>query len=134
MSSRSLDDLRPDIRPQVDAFLSACTNAGIDNLVTCTLRSNADQAALWAKGRTAPGKIVTKAPPGQSAHNHGLAIDIVPLIHGKPDWDGEDPIWQRIGQLGIAAGLEWAGAPDFPFHELAHFQHPTWRKIAGLDP
>lgn len=132
MSSRSLDDLRPEVRPLVDAFLASCASAGLDALVTCTLRSNAEQAALYAQGRTVPGKIVTKALPGQSAHNYGLAIDIVPIVNGKADWDVEHPIWPQLGQLGEAAGLEWAGAPDFPFHELAHFQMPNWRGVAGI--
>jgi peptidoglycan L-alanyl-D-glutamate endopeptidase CwlK len=132
MSSRSLDDLDPRVRPKVDGFLAAGKAADIDILVTCTLRSNADQAALWAQGRTAPGKIVTKALPGQSAHNYGLAIDVVPIVNGKPDWDGVHPIWQQIGALGVAAGLEWAGAPDFPFHEWAHFQMANWREVAGI--
>lgn len=134
MSSRNLNDLRPEVRPFVDAFLDSCAQANIDILVTCTLRSNEEQAALYAQGRTAPGKIVTKALPGQSAHNFGLAIDVVPIVHGKPDWEGEHPVWQQIGQIGQAAGLEWAGAPDYPFHELAHLQMPNWRGTAGLDP
>lgn len=134
--SRLLTDLRPEIRPQVDAFLDACAQEGIDVLVTCTLRSNADQAALYAKGRTvAPiGRrfVVTDAPPGQSAHNYGLAIDVVPMVNGKPDWNGADPVWQRIGQLGQLSGLQWAGEPGFPFPEEPHFQHPDWRKVAGI--
>lgn len=137
MSSRKLDDLRPEIRPQVDAFLAACEAAGLDVLVTCTLRSNDEQAALYAKGRTvAPiGRrwVVTDAPAGKSAHNYGLAIDIVPMIGGKPDWQGADPVWQQVGKLGVAAGLEWAGTPGFPFPEEPHMQHPNWRVLAGLD-
>jgi peptidoglycan L-alanyl-D-glutamate endopeptidase CwlK len=136
VSSRNLDDLRPEIRPQVDAFLAACAAAGVDVLVTCTLRSNEEQAALYAKGRTtAPiGRryVVTDAPAGKSAHNFGLAIDIVPMVGGKPDWRGADPVWQQVGKLGVAAGLEWAGEPGFPFPEEPHFQHPTWRSLAGI--
>jgi peptidoglycan LD-endopeptidase CwlK len=132
MSSRSLDDLRPEVRPQVDAFLAACAAAGVDVLVTCTLRSNDEQATLYAQGRTAPGHIVTDAPAGRSAHNYGLALDIVPLVNGKPDWNGHDPVWHQIGDLGLAAGLQWAGAPGFPFPEEPHFQHPNWRALAGI--
>jgi len=132
MASRSLDDLRPEVRPLVDAFLAACSARGLDVLVTCTLRSNAEQAALYAQGRTAPGHIVTDAPPGESAHNYGLALDIVPMVNGKPDWRGADPVWQQIGALGQAAGLEWAGEPGFPFPEEPHFQHPQWRQVAGV--
>jgi peptidoglycan LD-endopeptidase CwlK len=127
MSSRSLDDLKPDVRPLVDAFLASVAAAGIDMIVTCTLRSNDEQAALYAQGRTTPGHIVTDAPPGESAHNWGLAIDIVPMVNGKPDWNGGDPVWKQIGALGQAAGLEWAGEPGFPFPEEPHFQLPDWR-------
>jgi peptidoglycan LD-endopeptidase CwlK len=130
--SRNLDDLRPEVRLLVDAFLASCTAAGIDLIVTCTSRTNEEQAALYAQGRTAPGKKVTDAPPGQSAHNYGLAIDIVPVVFGKPDWNGADPVWKQAGALGQAAGLEWAGAPGFPFPEEPHFQLPNWRTVAGI--
>lgn len=133
MSSRSLDDLRSDVRPLVDTFLASCEAAGVDVLVTCTLRSNDEQAKLYAQGRTAPGHIVTNAPAGRSAHNFGLAIDVVPVVNGKPDWNGKDPVWQQIGQLGVAAGLQWAGTPGFPFPEEPHFQHPIWRTLAGIE-
>lgn len=130
--SRSLDDLRAEIRPLVDSFLQTGLGEGIDILVTCTLRTNEEQEALYEQGRTAPGKIVTNAKPGQSAHNYGLAIDIVPIVNGKPDWIGEHPVWQQLGKLGQDSGLEWAGAPSFPFHELAHFQLPNWRILVGF--
>lgn len=132
MSSRSIGDLRVEMQPLAMAFQLAALHAGIDMLVTCTLRSNEEQARLYAQGRTAPGPIVTDAPAGESAHNYGLALDIVPIIDGKPDWQGSDPVWQQIGALGEAAGLEWAGAPGFPFHELPHFQYPSWRTLAGI--
>lgn len=130
--SRKLDDLRPEVRPMVDAFLAACEAAGADVLVTCTLRSGEDQDALWAQGRTKPGHIVTNARAGQSAHNFGLAIDIVPMVNGKPDWNGSDPIWKQIGEHGVAAGLTWLGSPGSSFSEQPHFEHPNWRALAGL--
>lgn len=130
--SRNLDDLRPEIRPLVDAFLASGLGAGIDILVTCTLRTNEEQSDLYAQGRTAPGPIVTKAKAGQSAHNYGLAVDVVPIVNGKPDWMGTHPIWEQVGKLGQDAGLEWAGAPSYPFQELAHFQYPNWKELAGI--
>jgi peptidoglycan LD-endopeptidase CwlK len=130
--SRNLDDLRTEVRPMVDLFLADCATAGIDILVTCTLRSMEEQAALYAQGRTTPGRIVTNAKPGQSAHNFGLALDVVPIVNGKPDWDGTHPVWDQIGQLGQVRGLQWLGAPGSPFREEAHFQHPNWRTLADL--
>jgi peptidoglycan L-alanyl-D-glutamate endopeptidase CwlK len=132
MSSRSLNLLHHEFRPLVDSFLDACTAAEIDILVTCTLRTTEEQAALYAQGRTTPGKIVTDAPPGKSAHQYGLAIDIVPMVNGKPDWEGSHPVWQTVGEIGERCGLQWAGAPGFPYKEDPHFQHQNWRSIAGI--
>jgi peptidoglycan L-alanyl-D-glutamate endopeptidase CwlK len=133
MSSRNLDDLRPEVRPLVDAFLAACAAAGLDVLITCTLRSNDEQTELYAQGRTSPGHIVTNARAGQSAHNYGLALDIVPMVNGKPDWNGADPIWNQIGALGVAAGLTWLGSPGSSFPEKPHFESSNWRALAGID-
>ena len=130
--SRSLSDLRPECRRLVDPFLDDAAAAGIDVLVTCTLRTLAEQAALYAQGRTAPGAVVTDAKPGQSAHNYGLAIDIVPIVNGKPDWSGTTPVWQELGNLGQARGLGWAGAPGYPFHEEAHFEVPNWHSLIDI--
>jgi peptidoglycan L-alanyl-D-glutamate endopeptidase CwlK len=129
--SRKLSDLRPDVRVKCEAMLAACESEGIDLLVTCTFRSHAEQAALYAQGRTAPGRIVTNAKPGQSKHNNlegstpaALAFDVVPLKDGKPVWgtsgvDGQ--VWQRVGAIGKAQGLDWAG--DWrTFKEYPHFE------------
>jgi len=77
---------------------------------------------LYAQGRTAPGKIVTNAKAGDSWHNWRCAVDVVPLVNGKADWDGSHPVWAEIGRLGKEAGLEWAGEWK-SFKELAHFQY-----------
>lgn len=116
----------------VDAFLASCADAGADLLITCTLRSNEEQDSLYAQGRTKPGHIVTNAKAGQSAHQYGLAIDIVPMVDGKPDWNGTHPIWDTIGELGEAAGLTWLGAPDSKFPEKPHLEHPNWRNLIGV--
>ena len=129
--SRRLEDLRPDVREKCEALLKAADAEGIDLLVTCTFRSHAEQAALYAQGRTAPGRIVTNAKPGQSKHNNldgnapaSLAFDVVPLKDGKPVWGTagvEGELWRRVGELGEAVGLEWAGR-WVRFREYPHFQ------------
>jgi peptidoglycan L-alanyl-D-glutamate endopeptidase CwlK len=154
MASRSLQDLSLTMRACAQAFLHACSidpwlvAQGINILVICTARSNAEQEELYAQGRTRPGKIVTRARGGQSKHNvlgadgqpAAEALDIVPLRHGKPLWgtagDGidDDPsdderddleAWQRIGELGRQAGLKWYGTPGSSFREFPHFQNPA---------
>lgn len=130
--SRDLADLKSGFRELVTPWLADCEAAGIDVLVTCTLRTGQDQAVLYAQGRTTPGPIVTNAKPGESAHNYGLGIDVVVMVHGKPDWSGTSPLWTEIANLAQARGLQWLGAPDSPFKEQAHFQDPNWRQTAGL--
>lgn len=128
MPSRRLADLHPALQLPAEQFLGDCADAGYDVLVTCTYRSNAEQAAAYAQGRTVPGKIVTNAKPGQSLHNttlHGKpaaqALDVVPLRFGKPVWDSKDPAWQAIGKIGEANGFEWAGRWK-RMREFPHFQ------------
>lgn len=131
INSRKLEDLLPQVRTRVEAFLKAAEEAGIDLLVTSTYRDNASQDALYAQGRTAPGRIVTNAKAGQSFHNHRCAVDVVPVRNGKPVWDTKDPVWQTVGRLGKAAGLEWAG--DWKrFKEFPHFQYTGGLTLAQL--
>ena len=133
MASRLISDLHPKFQPLVNGFLNDCTVAGITLLVTCTYRSGDEQNELYAQGRTKPGKIVTNARAGQSKHNFtvddkpaSLAIDIVPMVNGKPVWNttGEDlVIWERVGKLGEARGMEWGGS----WLKLKDWPHFQWK-------
>lgn len=125
--SRDINDLSPAFRVMAAAFLDNVKSAGIDLIVTCTYRTMAEQTALYAQGRTLPGPIVTRAKAGQSAHNYGMAIDVVPIVNGKCCWNEKDLVWQEIGNIGQAHKLVWYGAPNAKFHEMPHFQHPDWK-------
>jgi len=132
INSRKLEDLLPQVKQRVEAFLKAADSAGIDLLVTSTYRDSESQNALYAQGRTTSGKIVTNARAGESYHNHRCAIDVVPIVNGKPVWDTKFQIWQTIGKLGEEAGLEWAGNWKGKFKEMAHFQYTGGLTIAQL--
>ena len=120
INSRDINDLDPRVAAKCLALQDACRDAGIDLLVTSTYRDNASQDALYAQGRTVPGKIVTKAKAGQSWHNYRLAFDVVPVVNGKAVWN-DSALWATIGRLGAAVGLEWAGSWK-TFKEMPHFQ------------
>lgn len=124
MASRLIIDLDPKLQPLCLEHVRRCKAEGIELLITCTFRDNAEQSQLYAQGRTAPGKIVTNAKPGQSKHNVGMAYDVVPLRGGKPVWGttGDDlKLWQRVGEIGKSIGLKWAG--DWTtFKEFPHFE------------
>jgi peptidoglycan L-alanyl-D-glutamate endopeptidase CwlK len=99
--------------------------AGLFLLVTCTLRTAQEQAALYAQGRTAPGRVVTWAKPGQSLHETGQAVDVVPMRGGVCVWGttGADlELWRQVGALGEAAGLEWGGRWPAKIRDYPHFQ------------
>ena len=131
--SRSLLDLDPAVQGRFGEFLRLCGSKGVCVNVYSTLRTLDEQQALFSKGRTAPGPIVTNAPPGRSWHNWGRAIDCAPFGRGpsesesKLDWepfrDGKlDPEdWQIMVHAADVVGIEWAGRWA-SFREYVHFQ------------
>ena len=119
--SRSLDELLPPVATAARAALAECEAKGLSVLVTCTYRSGDEQNALFAQGRTKPGQIVTNARAFQSLHQFRVALDIVPLVHGKPEWDGSNPVWHQIAAIFKAHGFEW-GWDWKRFREMPHFQ------------
>ena len=131
INSRSLDELIPQAKERVEKFIELCKENGIDLLVTSTYRDMESQTALYNQGRTTEGKIVTNAKAGDSFHNYRCAVDVVPLVNGKPDWDSASPVWAKVGELGKESGLEWAGEWH-TFKELAHFQYTGGLTIAQL--
>jgi peptidoglycan L-alanyl-D-glutamate endopeptidase CwlK len=128
MSSRALNVLNPVFRSKVQPFLDNAIAAGLDVLVYCTMRTFTEQDMLYAQGRTKPGKIITNARAGQSAHNFGLAFDGAPLVGGKIDWDPENPVWALYGKVATESGLEWAGN-WVSFKEYPHIQLPQWEQF-----
>ncbi len=131
MSSRNLDDLRQDVKFMALAHIDCCKREGVELLIYCTLRSNDEQAQLYAQGRTLAGKIVTNAMPGQSAHNpqkDGKAVgyDCVPLCNGKPVWDGKESVWETVVACGESVGLEASARWKGKLREQAHFQLKGW--------
>jgi len=133
MASRNLDDLTKDVKQKAIVHTQLCAAKGIDILIYCTLRSNEEQDKLYAQGRTVPGKIVTNARAGESAHNpdiNGLshAYDCCPMLAGKPIWDANHPYWPIVGACGEEAGLTWSGRWTGKLKETAHFQGPKWSK------
>ena len=129
---RAIDSLDASFQKQVRGWVNEMVTSRIEPLIYCGRRTMEEQAALYAKGRTISGKIVTKAKPGESYHNYGLAFDWVPLKQsGKnadlwfADWDNETAF--RLGEhVGISfrlAGISW---------ETGHLQssdYKTWRDI-----
>ena len=125
----NLGSLNKKAAAKFESFLVAVESAmaakGVTVEVISGLRSWAAQAALYASGRTKPGRIVTKAKPGSSWHNYGLAIDLglfkngVYLDEKKPA--EADKLYAEIGKIAAKLGIEWAGNWK-SFQETPHFQ------------
>jgi len=123
--SRDIDDLQPLAAAKCRVMLKACAVAGIDVLITATHRSLEESGRLYAQGRTAPGKIVTKAKPGQSFHNWRVAWDCYPRINGQVQWAYEGvakPLWDKMGEIAERNGIEW-GHNWKSIKDTPHFQY-----------
>ena len=118
-------------------------------------RSFTRQHLLFLKGREIragsavvvdQSKVVTRARPGQSAHNWGFAVDYV-LVVKHAWWDGElaprgpwddgrgRPLvpltWDRLGRLADQVDLEWGGR--WKFLDRPHIQVRKWENLRPKD-
>ena len=98
-------------------------------------RSEGEQMALWTQGRTKPGLIVTNAKPLQSAHNFGIAVDLVkdkfierPNL--QPDWRPES--FEVLDRACRIHGLEWGGW--WKFKDRPHVQLPGYVTAKEMEP
>lgn len=122
ISEAHLTSVHPVLASRVRLLAEKCAANGIPLRVTCGLRTYGEQAELYDQGRVVPGKVVTNAKPGHSAHNFGYAVDIVPGLDGfpdfRPDWDGLDLRWKQVLAMakvcGLSEGAEWRTFPDRP--------------------
>jgi peptidoglycan L-alanyl-D-glutamate endopeptidase CwlK len=118
-SAKNIATLDPATAKLAKEHLRLLAAEGLSFKVTSGTRTMAEQAKLYAQGRTTPGPIVTKAKPGSSWHNFGVAYDLTLFANGKPVW--ESPAYDRAGAVGKSLGLKWGG--DFKsFKDRPHFE------------
>lgn len=130
MSSRSLNDLHPDIRDKCAQFceqaIPAAKQWNVEKiLIVCTFRGRAEQDAAYKAG-------LSNARWGQSKHNFMLgckpaakAFDFVPIIAGKAQWNTTGKwrdLWMTLGITGEKLGLHWAGRWTGKIREMDHME------------
>jgi D-alanyl-D-alanine carboxypeptidase len=98
-----LDALHPYFRDKVMALISACNARGITLAIVESYRTPAKQNEYKAMG-----KKYTRTVGGQSKHQYGLAIDVVPVIDSVAQWDNAR-LWRKVGVIGEQLGLHWGG-------------------------
>lgn len=131
-----LETLEAGFRPLVEALLLCGHAIGLDVQVSSARRTKEEQEALYSIGRTKPGKIVTNAKYGQSAHNFGRAVDVfvqeLDQASGKLVAVWRPAVYKRLWQAAVQAGLDkkglvWAGNWK-TFREYVHFEQAGWKQ------
>lgn len=139
--STKLSDLNAGTRLRAGKAMAQLLKENVAYVVTYTLRTEAEQYALWCQGRkplsfvndkrrevglyllaeyenkytvtNCDGKRKSEGGTGRSAHQTGNALDVVPLENGKAIWPvPEDPRWKEISAAFIAQGFTWGGDWD----------------------
>jgi peptidoglycan L-alanyl-D-glutamate endopeptidase CwlK len=123
-SESNIATLLPEVRPLARALVQKASASGVEIKIISGTRTMAEQDALYAKGRTAPGPRVTNARGGYSNHNFGIAFDVG--VFSGSRYLTESPKYKAVGVLGTELGLEWGGNWT-SIRDEPHFQlRPSW--------
>lgn len=134
-SKRSLDNLKCVHPKLIHALSEAIIDTPVDFTVVAGVRTTAEQQALYAKGRTKAGSIVTNADGVRSKSNHqvkadgmGYAVDFYPWYDGSVQVNAPAYMFEQIARhvqakakaLGyrIDWGGDWKSFVDRPHLEL----------------
>ena len=116
--------LHPWLDQKLTVLLKKCAKKGIYLIITEGFRSKEYQDALYAKGRTAPGKIVTNAKGStySSQHMWGIAFDIA-INDSKMLYDTATikKVAVIAKKIGLGWGGDWTSIVDTP-----HFYLKQW--------
>ena len=123
---RDINKCHPRLIELSKKLVSACKGQGLIIGIGESFRTKEEQDALYAKGRTAPGNIVTNAKGSSysSHHQWGTAFDIY-RSDGKGVYTDGDGFFEKVGKIGKSIGLEWGGDWKSPV-DKPHFQLPDW--------
>ena len=123
---RDISLCHPELQQKAEKLISACRGQGLLIGIGECFRTVAEQDALYAKGRTAPGNIVTNAKgcSYSSHHQWGTAFDIY-RNDGTGAYNNNDGFFDLVGTIGVKIGLEWGGNWTSPI-DKPHFQLPYW--------
>ena len=108
LNSRDISLLRPDVAENCRKWIERCKAAGLNVLVTQTVRDNEYQESLYALGRTKPGNVVTNAKtPTFHSLGAGLAFDFCKNVKGH-EYD-DSAFFRKAGDIAKEMGFSWGG-------------------------
>lgn len=135
---RNIKQLHPELQKKITKLQEICKKNDITIGISECLRTVAEQDALYAKGRTSTGSIVTncKGSYYSSMHQWGIAFDVYLIMDVDGDGKTSDDtynnatkLFDKVGKLGQSIGLEWGGSWKSPV-DRPHFQLPDWGSTA----
>lgn len=132
--ARDQTKLHPILQHKIKQLLDLCEQNGLKIGIGECVRTVQEQDALYAKGRTAPGGIVTNAKGScyQSLHQWGIAFDFYLLMDVDGDGQTKDDTYNdskgdfaKVAKLAKQLGLEWGGSWT-SIVDKPHLQLPYW--------
>jgi peptidoglycan L-alanyl-D-glutamate endopeptidase CwlK len=132
ISLQRIDSLNQRLIGEAKAILGeaqAAMPTGVTIRITHALRTVAEQNALFAIGRTKPGRKVTNARGGDSFHNYGLALDFCLIVNGKASFT-VDANWLKVIETFERYG--WESGHHWKFTDSPHVQKTFGLSIADL--
>lgn len=135
---RDFKALHPRLQALASDLREKCVEQGIHILFSECIRTKAEQDALYAQGRTAPGNIVTNAKGStySSQHQWGIAVDF--YLDMDVDGDGQKAddafnnvtgLFERVGAIAVSIGLGWGGT-WISIKDRPHLYLPDWGNTA----
>jgi len=128
LSSRDrsrLSGIYPPLQTALEGIFAEMEKMGHPMFVVQGVRTQREQQALFAQGRTTPGKIVTMKDGIRNKSDHqpdedgwGHAVDCAFL--GPKPFDDAHP-WESFGETAEAYGLTWGGRWSHP-HDSPHVE------------
>ena len=117
LNSRDIALLRADVAENCRKWLDKCAAAGLNVLITNTVRDREYQEYLYAQGRTRAGSIVTNGKvPTFHADTAGLAFDFCKNVKGH-EYD-DNAFFHKAAAIAKGMGFSWGGDwksfPDMP--------------------
>ncbi len=124
-----ISSLSPDTLERFLGLQGLARDNGMTIVATSARRTCAQQNAIYAEGRTAPGTIRTNARGCYSWHIFGRAFDIE-ITEGPKNYN-------LLGALGKSLGLEWGGdwqGAAASLHDVGHFQYRPGLALSDVCP
>jgi len=121
-----LKELHPDTVRFVLEVARRAKAEGIGIKLLSGRRSCAQQNALYAQGRTAPGPVVTGARGCSSWHVQGRAVDFLPS-------PATEAAYARVGAIAKELGGVWGGQFS-NLRDLGHIEYHPGMKISDVCP